>query len=157
MSQLQIHIEGDIMTRSITIEEQKKKLEALLKRREKYFLLTDIEKKIYANDFEKMQKEIMFLKLNLEIYHDELDLVSVWVEYTKRESKIQYDILEKSEENFEIKWVRKKYFYVEGKSEYIGILRKDINEIEDEWLRDIVSKHLLKREGLMQCPWPTKI
>jgi hypothetical protein len=146
------------MKRPITIEEQKQRLEELLKRRDKYFLLTDIERRIYANDFEKMQKEIMFLKMNLEVYHDELDLVSVWVDYLKKaESKIQYEILEKAAENREIKWLAKKYFYVEGKSEYIGLLLKNVKEIHDEWLRDIVETHLLKREGLIQCPWPTKI
>ena len=145
------------MDRPITIEEQKKKLEELLKRREKYFLLTDIERRMYAHDFEKMQQYIMFLKMNLEIYQDELDLVSVWVNYLKPESKSQYEILEKARENGEIKWLRKKYLYVEGKSEYIGLLLKDAKDIKDDWLREIVETHLLKREGLIQCPWPTKI
>jgi hypothetical protein len=141
----------------MTIEEQKQKLEELLKRRENYFLLTDIERRIYANDFEKMQKHIMSLKMNLEIYHDELDLVSVWVNYLGTEAKGQYQILEQAKTNLEIKWLRRKYFFVEGKSEYIGLLLKDVKDIKDDWLRGIVETHVLKREGLIQCPWPTKI
>jgi hypothetical protein len=146
------------MTKPITIDEQKQRLEELLKRRDNYFLLSEFQRRMYVYDFEKMQEEIMFLKINLEVYHDELDLVSVWVNYLKKvESKIQYEILEKAAENREIKWLSKKYFYVEGKSEYIGLLLKDAKDIQDEWLRGIVETHLLKREGLMQCPWPTKI
>jgi hypothetical protein len=99
----------------------------------------------------------MFLKINLEVYHDELDLVSVWVDYIGTEAKGQYKILEQAASNLEIKWLRRKYFYIEGTSEYIGLLLKDAKNIQDEWLRGIVEMHMLKREGLIQCPWPTKI
>lgn len=138
--------------------EMRDKLQKLLERRDNYFQLTALEKKTYRQQFEEMQDEIIKLKIFLDIYHDELDVVSIYVDYScPVDSKEQYAILNKAQEDREIWWLLKKFDYQSKISEYVGLLRKDVSEIKNEWLRDICIMHQVKREGFIQCPWPTKL
>lgn len=129
-----------------------KKLEELLIRRKDYFLLEGVKRKIYQVQFEKIQKEILDLKLQLDIYDDELDLLSVKFNYIKIEFKEILKILQDTSDKREIKWLRKKYWPEDGQAEYVGQVLK---EITNPWLKEKFEMHLLKREGYMDCPWPT--
>jgi hypothetical protein len=130
------------------------KLNELLERRKKYFELSGFKRMLYQAEFEKIQKEIINLKLHFEIYHDELDLFSVFLKYDEFANKEKFIILTEAEEAGEVRWIRKKYNPNEFMAEYIGIVRK---EIKDEWLKELYKIHILKRQGLIQCPWPIKL
>lgn len=134
------------------MDDAKEKLEKLLERRNNYFLLTGIERKIYEFEFEKMQREIIRLKLHLEIYQDELDLLEVKFNYQDEKAKI--DICEKAEENRELRWLNKKYEPEKCLAKYVAIVHKPLS---DEWLKEEFEMQQMKRQGWMECPWPTKI
>jgi hypothetical protein len=130
------------------------RLTELLKRREKYFLLEAFQRKIYRTEFEDMQKEILSLKLILEIYEDVLDLLVVDFDYMASEGKIWCKRLEDANELREIKWLKKTYNPQDGKARYIGQVKKEITDLQ---LQELYKTQVLKREGLIDCPWPTKI
>jgi hypothetical protein len=65
--------------------------------------------------------------------------------------------LDEAATNKEVRWVSRKYFFVEGKSEYVGLLLKKLDEIQDQWLKEQIYLHQMKREGYIQCPWPQKL
>lgn len=130
----------------------RERLDALLVRREKYFLLEGIQRKIYQYQFEQIQKEILQLKLQLEMYEDVLDLVVIEFDYSE-DCKEMLKILEAAQSAQEVWWVRKIYMPDLGnKAKYIGQVKK---EISDPWLKEIFYQHRLKREGYIDCPWPT--
>jgi hypothetical protein len=134
--------------------EANERLKHLLERREKYFLLEGIQRRIYQTQFELIQKEIMQLKLHLEIYEDELDLVIIEFDYSK-DCKVLLKILEDAQTNREVWWVRRIYDPASGnKAKYIGQVK---GEISDPWLKEVFLRHQLTREGLIDCPWPTSI
>lgn len=132
----------------------KEALERLLTRRKNYFLMDAHWRDVYLKDFEKIQSEIINLKLHFEIYQDELDLLIVCFDYTSSDSKDKIKACETAVEHKEIKWLRKKYYPETYKAEYIGLMLKMPS---DEWLKMICEEHLLKREGHFQCPWPVKV
>jgi hypothetical protein len=134
------------------MDEAKDKLEKLLERRKNYFLLTGIQRKIYGVEFEKMQKEIIRLKIHLEIYEDELDLIEVNFNY--QEDKAKIEICEKAQENKELRWLNKKYDPEKCLARYIAIVHK---QLSDEWLKEEFEMQQMKRQGWMECPWPTRI
>jgi hypothetical protein len=66
------------------------------------------------------------------------------------------DIIQKAHDNKEIRWLKKIYNPQEGTAEYIGQIRAD-GVITDPWLQDKFLEHRMKREGFIDCPWPTKL
>jgi len=150
-----MHGKEALMSLRMEAPEMREKLEKLLKRRDDYFAITDVERNIYRKEFEVMQAEIVRLKLHLDIYHDELDIIEVEIDYSKDDRSVIYQILEEAWQRREINWVKKKYF--QDRAIYVGMLMKDIQDMQNEWLKDVCMMHQLKREGYIQCPWSTKL
>lgn len=139
-------------------QEMQDKLQELLARRDDYFQITELERIIYRKQFEAMQAEIIRLKIYLDLYHDELDIVSVKVDYSLPvDSKEKYKILDQAKDDREIKWLSKRFNFQNLMSEHLGLILKDVSQIKNDWLREICMMHQLKREGLIKCPWPTKL
>ena len=129
------------------------KLADLLERRKNYFLLPHEVRNKFAVQFERIQRDIISIKLRLEIYHDELDLFSVKFNYVVPEAKQKFLVIENAEQNREIKWLKKIYDPASHMAEYIGkVFDKGI--ISDKWLQDKFLEHSAKRDGYIVCPWP---
>lgn len=128
-------------------------LETLLKRRDRYFELTEYEKNKNRSYFEKMQKRIMHLKLCFDIYHDELDTFEITFDYIQQQEKAK--VVEEAVERREIRLLKKSYNPEEHKAVYVALGIKD--KLTDAWMQELYEMHQLRREGLIRCPWPTKI
>jgi hypothetical protein len=135
-------------------EECRERLKVLLARREKYFMLEGIQRKIYQAEFEKVQKEIINLKLYLNMYDDELDFLVIEFNYADAEAKAKYQIIEEAKANREIKPLRSMY---NPNTAETKIVCQVIGALSDIWLRELYEMQYLKRQGLIDCPWPTKI
>lgn len=130
------------------------KLEDLLDRRKNYFLLP-LEVRIkFVVQFERIQRDIINIKLRLEIYQDELDLFSLKFNYVVPEAKRIFGIIEMAQERREIKWLRKIYNPASHMAEYIGKIYEQ-GIISDMWLQEKYLEHQAKRDGYIDCPWPT--
>lgn len=127
-------------------------LNVLLERRKNYFLLEGIQRKLYQVQFEKIQKEILYLKLRLGIYYDDLDIFSIRFNYISEDFNSKTAILDKAVENNEIRWLKRTYDPTTWIAEYVGIVR---GQITDPWLQEKYLEHMAKRDGYMDCPWPT--
>ena len=122
-----------------------KKDEELISWLGNYFLLTGVQRKIYEVQFEKMQKEIIRLKLHLEIYQDELDLLEVIFDYAVYKEEIE--ICEKAEENRELRWLNKRYDPEKCLATYVAIVHK---QLSDNWLKEEFEMQQIKRQGWME-------
>jgi hypothetical protein len=134
------------------MDDIREKLDKLIDRRKKYFLLSGVERKIYQEQFEKMQKEIMHIKLCLEIYQDELDIFEVEFDYFRDQHKMK--ICLEAEKAGEIRWLTKKYNPETCKAKYVAQAK---GEVTDEWLRELLERQNEIRAGYIECPWPNKI
>ena len=128
----------------------KEKLDKLLVRRKDYFLLEGIRRKIYQADFERLQRDIIHLKLILGLYHDELDMLEVTFNY--REEKYKVKICEEAAERGEVRWLKKSYVPMGFEAIYVALVKKPLS---DPWLEELFQIQQLKRAGYIDCPWPT--
>ena len=111
-------------------------------------------RKVYQYQFEQIQKEIIRLKLQFDIYDDELDLLAVRFCYAE-DCKDKIERIEKAWQKREVRWLRKEYSPAKGyMARYIGQVLK---EISDPWLMGLYQEHLINRQGLIECPWPMKL
>lgn len=141
---------GEIM--AMTKNEALSHLKVLLARREKYFLLNGYEKNIFQKQFEELQSEIMFLKVNYNIWQDELDMLEVRFNYVKELDKL--NICEEAHKNKELRWLSKSFNPETWVARYVAIVYM---QLTDPWLAELYEIHELWREGFIQCPWPTNI
>ena len=135
-------------------EECRIRLKELTARREKYFLLEGVERKVYQAQFKKLQKEIIDLKLYLRMYDDELDFLVIEFNYAQDDAKLKYQIIEQAKLNQEIKLLRSIFDPNTAQTKVVCQVQKALTDL---WLRELYEMQYLKRQGLIDCPWPTKI
>jgi hypothetical protein len=137
----------------LTDEQKHSKLNELLQRREKYFLLPDFQRTLFREQFEEMQKEILWLKVMLKVYHDELDILELRFNYKDEDYKLKmYDEAIKSGE---IKGLGKSFSPSEG---YIAVYTcLVLKQPSDPWIAEEYMMQQLRREGWISCPWATRI
>jgi hypothetical protein len=130
------------------------KLHYLLKRREKYFLMEGVQRSIYQVEFEKVQKEIIKLKLYLDIYEDDLDFFVIKFNYMQLGSDEKYKTIKETQSKNEIRVLRQMYTPEEEEAVFVCQVKSAITDI---WLRELYDMQYLRRQGLIDCPWPTKL
>jgi hypothetical protein len=134
-------------------QDEQDELKVLLERRSKYFMLSGFERKLWQAEFEKIQRKIISLKLILELYHDELDMLEVIFNYSADPDKSK--ICQDAEEKGEVKWLKRTYSPWDNyEAKYVAIVRKPLT---DPWLAEIFNYQQAKRSGYIDCPWPTKL
>ena len=137
---------------AINANDKREELDALLIRRRKYFLLSFVKRKIYQVELEKVQAQIIFLKLALGIYQDDLDMLEAKFNYQTEAYKELVCMM--AEKKREIKWIDKRFNPEDNQFTYVALVSAAKNHLTDPWLHDILDLHILKRDGYMNSPWP---
>lgn len=127
------------------------KLNQLLARRRKYFMLQYFHRMAFVEKFLEIQREIIDLKIKLEIFQDPFDFVTL--KYDHNTNLKAWQDIKQAEKMKQIR-ILENGFEKDTKLAYCTILK--IGDVQFDWIRKECELKEFEKHALIESPWVTK-